>query len=48
MSSAFRPAEREAINAGVFLHTLEADEDGFLALDMENRERIADAVAVPV
>jgi hypothetical protein len=45
MMSAFTPAEREAINAGVFFHTLERDEDGFLALDMENRERITDAIA---
>jgi hypothetical protein len=45
MLSAFTPAEREAITTGVFFHTLEGDEDGFLALDMENRERIADAIA---
>jgi hypothetical protein len=45
MLSAFTPIEREAINAGVFFHTLESDEDGFLALDLENRERIADAIA---
>jgi hypothetical protein len=44
MLSAFTPAEREAINAGVFFHTLEADEDGFLTLDSENRERIAEAI----
>src|SRR5262249_37817031 len=44
MLSAFTRAEREAINAGVFFHTLEGDEDGFLALDLENRERIADAI----
>jgi len=43
--SAFTPAEREVIAAGVFFHTLEGDEDGFLALDTENRERIADAIA---
>jgi len=45
MLSAFTPTERQAITAGVFLHTLEADDDGFLALDMENRERISDAIA---
>src|SRR5262245_45861923 len=45
MLSAFTPAERESIAAGVFFHTLEGDEDGFLALDMENRERIADAIS---
>jgi hypothetical protein len=44
MLSAFTRAERGNINAGVFLHTLEGDEDGFLALDMENRKRIADAI----
>lgn len=44
MLSAFTPAEREAINTGVFLHTLEGDEDGFLALDMANCERISDAI----
>ena len=45
MMSAFTPAEREAINAGIFFHTLEGDEDGFLALDMENCERVTDAIA---
>jgi hypothetical protein len=44
MFSAFTPEERKAINAGVFFHTLEGDEDGFLALDMENCERISDAI----
>src|SRR5262249_50274997 len=45
MLSAFTPTEHEIINAGTFFHTLEGDEDGFLALDMENRERITDAIA---
>ncbi len=45
MLSALTAAEREAITTGVFLHTLEGDEDGFLALDWENRERIANAIA---
>jgi AAA domain len=45
MLSAFSPAERQAINAGVFFHTLEADDDGFLTLDVENLERIANAIA---
>jgi AAA domain len=45
MLSAFSPAECEAINAGVLFHTLEADDDGFLTLDVENLERIAKAIA---
>src|SRR5258708_29880556 len=45
MPSAFSPAQREAINAGVFFHTLEADDDGFLTLDNENLDRIANAIA---
>lgn len=45
MLRAFSPAEREVINAGVFFHTLEADDDGFLILDLENAGRIADAIA---
>jgi hypothetical protein len=45
MLSAFTPAEQELITAGVFFHTLEGDEDGFLALDTENRERIGAAIA---
>jgi hypothetical protein len=44
MLSAFTPAEYEAITGGVFFHTLEGDEDGFLALDSENRQRVADAI----
>jgi RecA-family ATPase len=44
MLRAFSPAESEAINAGVFFHTLEADDDGFLALDLKNRERISNAI----
>ena len=45
MLSAFTPEEQEAIKGGVFFHTLEADDDGFLMLDLENSERIADAIA---
>lgn len=44
MLTAFTPLERDAINEGVFLHTLEADEDGFLMLDAENAARIGDAL----
>ncbi len=36
--------ERHIINEGVFLNTLEADDDGYLMLDAENTERIADAI----
>ena len=45
MLSAFTPEEQEAIKSGVFFHTLEADDDGFLMLDLENSERITDAIA---
>jgi hypothetical protein len=45
MLSAFTPSEQEAIKAGLFLHTLEEDDDGFLMLDLQNSERISDAVA---
>jgi len=45
MLSAFTEDECRAIMEGVFFHTLEADDDGFLALDGENRERIAAAIA---
>lgn len=45
MLTAFKSEERAAIKEGVFFHTLEADDDGFLMLDFENRERIADAIA---
>jgi hypothetical protein len=44
MLTAFSPSEQDAIKEGVFLHTLEADEDGFLMLDSENSERIAAAI----
>lgn len=44
MLAAFSPSEKEAINAGIFLHTLEADDDGFLMLDLENTERITEAI----
>lgn len=45
MLSAFTEDEGDAIMEGVFFHTLEADDDGFLVLDGENRERIAAAIA---
>src|SRR5262249_33650516 len=45
MLSAFTPGEQDAVKAGVFFHTLEADDDGFLVLDVENAERIANAIA---
>jgi hypothetical protein len=44
MLSAFTADEQEAIKAGIFFHTLEADDDGFLMLDLENSERIAEAI----
>jgi hypothetical protein len=45
MLSAFTADEQEAIKAGIFFHTLEADDDGFLMLDLENSERIEEAIA---
>lgn len=44
MLTAFTPDECFAIKSGILLHTLEEDEDGFLMLDAENIERIADAL----
>jgi hypothetical protein len=44
MLSAFRPEEQEHIRAGLFFHTLENDDDGFLMLDTENLERVANAI----
>jgi hypothetical protein len=44
MLSAFMAFEQEAIKASVLFHTLEADDDGFLMLDAENSERIANAI----
>ena len=35
MLSAFTADEQEAIKAGIFFHTLEADDDGFLMLDLK-------------
>jgi hypothetical protein len=46
MLSAFTPEEQEHIKAGIFFHTLEADDDGFLALDTENQKRIEKAITV--
>jgi hypothetical protein len=45
MLSAFSAAEQEAIKAGIFFHTLEEDDDGFLMLDLENSDRITKAIA---
>jgi hypothetical protein len=45
MLSAFTAEEQEAIKVGVFFHTLEADDDGFLMLDVENAKRIEDAIS---
>jgi hypothetical protein len=45
MLTAFTPEECESIKDGIFFHTLEGDEDGFLMLDLENSERIAEAIA---
>jgi PHD/YefM family antitoxin component YafN of YafNO toxin-antitoxin module len=44
MLSAFTPEEQKHIKAGLFFHTLECDEDGFLMLDAENSERVAVAI----
>ena len=44
MLSAFTPAEQEHIKAGIFFHTLEGDDDGFLMLDAENLERVGNAI----
>jgi predicted ATP-dependent serine protease len=45
MLAGFTPDEQEAIKAGAFFHTLESDDDGFLVLDLENSERINDAIS---
>jgi hypothetical protein len=44
MLTAFSPEEQQAVKAGVFFHTLEADDDGFLMLDAENSERLVTAI----
>jgi hypothetical protein len=44
MLSAFTPEEQERIKAGLFFHTIENDDDGFLMLDTENLERVAAAI----
>jgi hypothetical protein len=44
MLTAFSLSEAELIGASIFFHTLEGDEDGFLMLDSENIERIAEAI----
>lgn len=44
MLTAFTPDEVAAIKSGILLHTLEADDDGFLMLDGENIVRIGDAL----
>jgi hypothetical protein len=45
MLTTFTPDEQDRIKAGLFFHTLEADDDGFLMLDLENCERVANAIA---
>src|SRR5260370_14760263 len=45
MLTGFTAEECDRIKNGIFLHTLEQDEDGFLMLDLENSERIANAIA---
>jgi hypothetical protein len=45
MLTAFTPEQQQAIEAGLFFHTIEADDDGFLMLDAENAERIANTIA---
>jgi hypothetical protein len=44
MLGGFTPQEQESIKGGVFFHTLEQDDDGFLALDAENKQRILDKI----
>jgi AAA domain len=45
MLTGFTAEECDRIKNGIFFHTLEQDEDGFLMLDLENSERIANAIA---
>ena len=45
MLSAFKPEEQKHIKAGIFFHTLEGNDDGFLTLDFENKERIKNKLA---
>jgi hypothetical protein len=44
MLTEFTPEECAAIKKGVFFHTLESDDDGFLMLDAQNSERISAAI----
>jgi hypothetical protein len=44
MLSAFTPEEQKHTKAGLFFHTLENDDDGFLMLDIENLARVAAAI----
>jgi hypothetical protein len=44
MLGGFTPEEQEAIKSGIFFHTLEQDDDGFLALDTENKQRVEDKI----
>jgi AAA domain len=44
MLSAFTPDQQKHIKAGLFFHTLEQDDDGYLALDFENQKRIEKAI----
>jgi hypothetical protein len=46
MLEAFRPAEQEAIRAGLFFNSLQGDHDRYVNLgDLDNRHRIAEALA---
>jgi AAA domain-containing protein len=44
MLGAFKPDEQSHIKEGIFFHTLENDDDGFLALDSENQARVGKAI----
>jgi 5S rRNA maturation endonuclease (ribonuclease M5) len=44
MLSAFAPSEQTHLKNGLFFHTLEGDDDGFLMLDYENLERVQAAI----
>jgi hypothetical protein len=44
MLGGFKPDEQSHIKEGIFFHTLENDDDGFLALDSENQARVRKAI----
>jgi hypothetical protein len=48
MLSTFTPEEQKHIKAGLFFHTIEQDDDGFLMLDAENLARVAAAITETV